>query len=259
MSRRNTVSEGAALSPTKERSRLKIAIPLFSVLTAAVVAIAAAVAAAAQPAAPLPSEAELSSAAKKVPNTNDALRRATERASGARPGVPDVSTVGPALRSPSVPDPAEIARRLDGQGSPNGLPRILIAVSLSMPKETLDRLAQQAAKVGAHLVLRGMVGDSLVKTAKATAPFVERHVGLQFDIDPTIFRRFGIQRVPTFVLTRDDQELRSCTTECDATDYYVSVAGDVTLDYALEHIGQRSRPPFNARAETLLGQLRETR
>jgi conjugal transfer pilus assembly protein TrbC len=217
-------------------------------------AAAGAVAAAgAQPT--LPSDADIARAAKQAPNLEDAVRRASERASGFRPPVPDAM---PKAGATPIPDPAEVARRLSG-GTHSAEPRVLIAVSLSLPPETLDHLAQQAARVGAHLVLRGVVGDSLTKTATATAPYIKKYPGVQFDIDPTIFRRFRIERVPTFVLTRDDQELRSCTKECDASDYYVSVAGDVSLDYALEHIGKRSKQPFTGRAEQLLTKLRESK
>jgi conjugal transfer pilus assembly protein TrbC len=78
-------------------------------------------------------------------------------------------------------------------------------------------------------------------------------------IDPEAFTRFGVRHAPTFVLslkdaTSDDAQ-RSCTSGCVTTAAFVSVAGDVSLDYALETI-MRRRPEATPRAEPLLKRLR---
>ncbi len=201
----------------------------------------------------VPTDAQIDKQAKKaLPKSDDSIKRASEMAKNLRVQVPDVGTP---RAGGAAADPEAIAKRYEGMTSAKE-PQLFIAVSFSMPPETLMRLSEQAAKVGAHLVLRGVVNNSLQKTAEATSTFVKRVPGLEFDIDPTVYRRFGIRQVPAFVLTRDNQELKSCSNECDAPDYFVSVAGDVSLDYALEHIARHGGKPFNARAEQLLTKLR---
>lgn len=201
----------------------------------------------------VPTDAQIDKQAKKaLPKSEDSIKRAGEMAKSLRIQVPDVGTPRAAG---AAADPEAIAKRYEGMTAVKE-PQLFIAVSFSMPPETLMRLAQQASKVGAHLVLRGVVNNSLQKTVEATSTFVKRVPDLQFDIDPTVYRRFGIRQVPAFVLTRDNQELKSCSNECDTPDYFVSVAGDVTLDYALEHIARHGGKPFNVRAEQLLRKLR---
>lgn len=201
-----------------------------------------------------PSDAQIERYARKaVPKSEDTIKKASEMAKGLRTQLPDVDAVS---AGGTAADPEVIAKRYQAITAAGQEPQLFIAVSFSMPPETLLRLSQQAAKVGAHLVLRGVINNSLPKTAEATAAFIKRVPGLQFDIDPTVFRRFGIRQVPAFVIKRDNQELKSCSAECDASDYFVSVAGDVSLDYALEHFSRHAAAPFNSHAERLLAQLR---
>ncbi len=130
-------------------------------------------------------------------------------------------------------------------------------VSFSMPPESIERLAAQASKVGATLVLRGMVDDSLTKTAQVVAAFLKRYPGAQFQIDPTVFRRFSIDQVPAFVLSTQPTGASTCAgKECSPRDSFVSVAGDVTLDYALEYLAQQRTAKFSSMAERRLKRLR---
>ena len=77
-------------------------------------------------------------------------------------------------------------------------------------------------------------------------------------IDPEAFTRFAVRQAPTFVLMLGDagNDMQgSCRAGCATPSGFVSVAGDVSLDYALETI-QRRTPQAAPRAEPLLKRLR---
>lgn len=135
-------------------------------------------------------------------------------------------------------------------------PGLLVFVSFSMPQPTLERLVDQAAHAKASLVLRGFVNGSL----KETVLRVQRLIGqrdVAFQIDPQAFDRFAIDKTPSFVLVRDGAQSKPCPNgQCFATDAFVSTAGDVSLDYALEHI-QRTAPKFSREAAQFLKRIRK--
>ena len=112
---------------------------------------------------------------------------------------------------------------------------LMVMVSFSMPEETLRNLARQADKAGAVLVIRGMVDDSLQATTKAIQKVLGEEGGdSTFQINPNVFRAYKVEDVPAFVLARKPiGDGDSCTHGDD----YVSVRGDVTLEYAIRKLG----------------------
>jgi conjugal transfer pilus assembly protein TrbC len=200
----------------------------------------------------MPDEAAIArEAAKQAPRSAAAIIKAEQQAKRQRPAVPDVSTLAPL---PAL-DPAAIAKRYQGMG-PAEESGLFVMVSFSMPRESIERLAEQASKAGATLVLRGMVDDSLKKTAETVADYLKRYPGAQFQIDPTVFKRFAVTQVPTFVLSSAPRDATTCGKECDPRNTFASVSGDVTLDYALEYLAKRRDGQFAALAESRLKRLR---
>lgn len=180
-----------------------------------------------------------------------AISQADRQSKLMRAPVPDVGKAPPV----AAPDPASIAKRYETMGSIEDS-SLFIMVSFSMPIESIDRLAEQSSKVGATMVLRGVLEGSLTKTAETVARIVKRHPKLQLQIDPTLYRRFGINQVPTFILTRGAFDSRTCGKECGTNDAFASVAGDVTLDYALDQLARQRRDPLSQLAERKLRKLR---
>ena len=135
-------------------------------------------------------------------------------------------------------------------------PGLIVFVSLSVPRPTLDRLLDQAARAGATVVLRGFVQGSLRATvAEVQALIGQRQIALQ--IDPPAFDRFAVTRVPSFVLVRDGARPVSCASgTCAPPEAFLKADGDVSLDYALEHM-QRTAPAFHADAALFLARLRQ--
>jgi conjugal transfer pilus assembly protein TrbC len=150
-----------------------------------------------------------------------------------------------------APDPAAIAeqfRHEQTRESP-GAPTLLVFVSHSMPPESLLRLAHQAKRADGVLVFRGLAGATLREMIERVEPLARTGAAIQ--IDPEAFGRFGVKAVPTFVLAEGS---RSCADRsCDANAR--RIAGDVTLDFALERLA-RADDPLGAAAAARLTMLR---
>jgi len=134
-----------------------------------------------------------------------------------------------------------------------------IFVTLDMPAASLRGLADQAARSGATLVLRGLKHNSMRATLDNVQSLIgERHVAWQ--IDPLAFTRYAIERAPTFVLLTGGAGTTSieaaCTSDCRAPSAFVAIAGDVSLDYALEAM-VREVPSAKPQALPYLTRLKE--
>ena len=140
------------------------------------------------------------------------------------------------------------------QGLASG-PGLFVFVSLSMPRPTLQRLIDQAARAQASIVIRGFAKGSLRDTVAQIQGLIgTRQVAVQ--IDPLAFDRFAITRVPSFVLVRGGTRPVSCSVgNCAPTDSFLRTSGDVSLDYALEHM-QRSAPGFGSAIALFLKRIR---
>lgn len=172
---------------------------------------------------------------------------AVERTTGS--GVVDAPRAMPRIepaRTP-VPDPAAIAeayrRRAGAPGA--GEPEFLVFVSFSMPHASLLRLAEQARRADAVLVFRGLAGATLREMNARLAPL--SRTGAAMQIDPQAFDRFAIRAVPTFVLAAPDPGCAETTCEGPAQ----RVAGDVSLDFALERLARHGGALAGAAAARL--------
>ncbi|MBI5786425.1 MAG: type-F conjugative transfer system pilin assembly protein TrbC [Rhodocyclales bacterium] len=133
---------------------------------------------------------------------------------------------------------------------------IRIFITLDMPQASLQLLTDQAARAGAVLVLRGLKSQSMRQTVAVVQELIGKR-RVAWVIDPEAFTRFAVRHAPTFVLTLNDaasDAQRGCNAGCAPPASFVSVAGDVSLDYALETI-QRRMPQAAPRAEPLLKRL----
>ncbi|WP_395401118.1 type-F conjugative transfer system pilin assembly protein TrbC [Pseudoduganella sp. UC29_106] len=159
-------------------------------------------------------------------------------------------------------DLGAVARGFDAAGATDAAqalakgPQLMVFVSLTMPEGSLRRLVDHAERARATLVLRGLKEGSMVKTAAAVRQLLgNRKLAIQ--IDPEAFDRFSVSQVPTFVLLRDGTQAQRCAdTSCVPPASFAEVAGDATIEYALEWIAERSLS-FNREAKVLLQRFRE--
>jgi type-F conjugative transfer system pilin assembly protein TrbC len=103
---------------------------------------------------------------------------------------------------------------------------ILVFVSFSMPDISLRELGENAEKHGATLIIRGLHLGSFVKTRDKILSVSKN--GLQLDINPEFFRKYRADRVPTFILVENGEEIHR-------------LSGNVTLEYAAEKLRSREK------------------
>lgn len=105
----------------------------------------------------------------------------------------------------------------------------MVFASLSMPREALKQLAAEAHRAGGVVIFRGLKDDDFIAMRKELVG-----LGEGFAIDPTLFARFAIVDVPTFVLPVEP--VMPCDDSgCPAVNH-VKVSGNVTLDGALDYM-----------------------
>ena len=224
--------------------------PSDSLISLLLLALAGLPANAAEPRWPTQHEIDAARAAHPMPDAQAIAREPI-------PPVPAIQSQRPAL------DVESIARRYAAnqpafRGGSTSQPALMIFVTLAMPEASLKLLATQAARTGATMVIRGLKDDSMKKTLAV----VQRIIGdkpVAWQIDPPAFSRFNVHHAPTFVLVAADSTptppTASCTNGCAATDPFVSLSGDVSLDYALEFI-TRTKPAMSGNAQRYLTRLR---
>ena len=145
-----------------------------------------------------------------------------------------------------------------GAASDTAATPLKIFITLDMPRASLQLLTDQASRAGAVLVLRGLKSQSMRETVATVGELIGNR-NVAWVIDPEAFTRFAVRQAPTFVLTLNDatgsDAEGNCGSGCVTPAGFASVAGDVSLDYALEAI-MRRRPEVTPRAEPILRRLR---
>ncbi|WP_237071202.1 type-F conjugative transfer system pilin assembly protein TrbC [Mycetohabitans sp. B2] len=161
---------------------------------------------------------------------------------------------------PNVPTPERvgidieaITRQYERKAEARKMDDLMIFASFTMPRESLKRLVSQANRVGASVVLYGFKNNSFKDTVQAINALDEPAGNVV--VNPNAFNKYKIKVVPTIVLA-EAATLDSVDNEGSALhDQFAAVAGDVSLDYALDEIG-RNLPQFNHVANRYIQQLR---
>lgn len=122
-------------------------------------------------------------------------------------------------------------------------PRFIAFASTSMPPAALRTMIDDVTRAGGVVVFRGLPQNSakaltaaLSKVARPGEPLTS--VG----IDPRLFRAFGIEAVPTYVVAGSDFDLCDgfdCTTAVPPHD---RMSGNVSAAYALETFARGGGP-----------------
>lgn len=124
---------------------------------------------------------------------------------------------------------------------------LFVAISKSMPRTSLEKLAQDAAISGIPLILQGVGVQPETPSHKTSSTvlqtygrhWIARHLndwsfitqtGALLQIDPKRFQRHQIHDVPQVILS----ESSSLKTSCETPTWTFRARGDVTLSYALE-------------------------
>lgn len=123
-----------------------------------------------------------------------------------------------------------------------GLPSFYIFVSLNMKEKNLKLLLREAAKYNGVLVIRGLKNDSMIETVNYLQTLLkEKHEGVI--IDPNLFRKYRIDKVPSFVVAK-----HCFGSRCDQQ--YDTIKGNITPHFALSKI--MAKGDLKSEAERLL-------
>ncbi|MFB3925181.1 MAG: type-F conjugative transfer system pilin assembly protein TrbC [Syntrophales bacterium] len=155
-----------------------------------------------------------------------------------------------------------------------GSERVYVFISSSVPESTLRNYMASLDKLGdpgITVVLRGFVGGMthMMPTIDFITGIMKRdqtcgHESTQCEmyrvnvqIDPLLFRSYKIGEVPTFVyargLTIRDPMMGEGTKYNAKADDFVSVSGDVSVEYALESLNREAKSGFLERLLKKIG------
>lgn len=165
-----------------------------------------------------------------------------------RPSIPNVEALpSPTAVAPDIGTLAEKYKYLGRAALPSDrTAELLVMVSFSMPRETLERIVDQAELAGATLIFRGLKGESMTKMGDEVRKIL-RGKNVAVAIHPPAFRQFSVTRVPAVVIARPAAG-HVLENGCSRTETFVKVTGDVSLDYALDYI-ERSSATWAAAAK----------
>lgn len=131
-------------------------------------------------------------------------------------------------------------------------PQLIVFASLSMPPQSLKQLLADTAAAGGSVVFNGFPDNSTRAfqqgLLKLTGP--NQDTG-SIGIDPRLFRAFGVEAVPAFVVVTSDFDL------CDGFDCRTAVppfdrmSGNVSLRHVLETFAQGGGPGAAIAAQAL--------
>ncbi|WP_298332697.1 type-F conjugative transfer system pilin assembly protein TrbC [Asticcacaulis sp.] len=123
------------------------------------------------------------------------------------------------------------------------MPAILIFVSSSMPPPSIKAAATQARRAGGAVVMRGLVDNSLTKTAAFLAEaFGDQAKELGLLVDPRLFATYRVDAVPAVVVSAVGPIMCEGEPGCEGLPDYDRIAGDVSLQFALEAIADAGGP-----------------
>ncbi len=109
--------------------------------------------------------------------------------------------------------------------------KVLVCISFSVPEESWLKLSSEMEPYAGHFVIRGLPNNSFQELAKRLGSLKKRGMNTPVQIDPQLFDRFQIERVPTFVLVEGSEHHK--------------ITGNISLEYALDTLSKLQREPLS--------------
>jgi conjugal transfer pilus assembly protein TrbC len=157
----------------------------------------------------------------------------------------DIGQIAESFRSLPISKPASSDRG----------PELMVFVSFSIPRPSLERIVAESERTGAVLVLRGLKGNSLTRMGEEVAQLIGKRQVTAI-IHPPAFTQFKVMQVPALVLANASQATRIGTDGCASPSSFVKVDGDVSQGYALDLI-ERQAPAWSEVARRFAAKLEE--
>lgn len=134
------------------------------------------------------------------------------------------------------PEFMEDIRELAGRSNKENT-RLLVFVSFSMPKSSIQQYMMDAKTFGAELFLVGVPGNDIVVFSKTMQEMLsENSYGIS--VDERQFTRFNVSVVPTFVLVREEI--------AEKKENFDKLSGHVPLKTALKAFANDGELSFEA-------------
>jgi type-F conjugative transfer system pilin assembly protein TrbC len=127
-----------------------------------------------------------------------------------------------AKRKGSIDDVLDEVTKTSHISSTDNTEKILVFVSFSMPKASLEHLLKEAHKYNAVPIMRGLKDDSFKATQIAYLD-LGKDLNQGIEINPEAFETYQITQVPVFVKVRGDQEI-------------ARIKGNISIDYAVKEL-----------------------
>ena len=159
----------------------------------------------------------------------------------------DIGKIAESFRSLPISKPASSDRG----------PELMVFVSFSIPRPSLERIVAESERTGAVLVMRGLKGNSLTRMGEEVAQLIGKRQVTAI-IHPPAFTQFKVTQVPALVLANASQATRIGTDGCASPSSFVKVDGDVSQGYALDLI-ERQVPAWSEVARRFAAKLEERR
>lgn len=159
----------------------------------------------------------------------------------------DIGQIAESFRSLPISKPASSDRG----------PELMVFVSFSIPRPSLERIVAESERTGAVLVMRGLKGNSLTRMGEEVSQLIGKRQVTAI-IHPPAFTQFKVTQVPALVLANASQATRIGTDGCASPSSFVKVDGDVSQGYALDLI-ERQAPAWSEAARRFAAKLEERR
>ena len=131
-------------------------------------------------------------------------------------------------------------------------PRFIAFASTAMPASALKQMIADVTRAGGVVVFRGLPQGSAKVFVAALSKVADRGAAMDgVGIDPRLFRAFGIDAAPTYVVTASDFDLCGgfdCTSTLPP---YDKLTGNVTAAYALQTFAEGGGPGARLAAQHL--------
>lgn len=147
--------------------------------------------------------------------------------------------VGSAVAPERAPRPSSLDDRI----------RPLVLISFGMPESQIRGLLQEAHRMNAAVIMRGLLHDDWNRTIRKLHGLADEGLA-GVSIDPTAFARFNVSRVPTFILPLE--RLDPCTPTGCRPVQHVRATGSASLSYFLDFVARIGTPEERHKARNWL-------
>ena len=122
-----------------------------------------------------------------------------------------------------------------------------IFASLGLSDNILKQMFEYAKAYNGVIVLRGIEDNSFIKTSNHIQMVAKTEEEAAIIIDPTLFKKFQITQVPTYVLAKT----KVCPAGVSCASSFDKITGNITPKFALEKFAEKG--DLSQEAQSLLG------